>query len=255
MSLTSGILRSFIRWNKRLSFALQAHLPYRKMNFMDHYLAVMVSLVNVKKEAVLLDVGCGEESPIGWFRDPALRIKLIGLDVLPEAIARNREVDERIIADANLELGIPSASVDLITSRTVLEHLQDNGSFFDRSVKALKPGGYFVHVFPAKYALYAMINRLLPASFSKRILHFFHPESTEAGFPAYYDRCSYSGMNELLKKYGFELLHFDCYYYSSNYFAFFFPLYLLSVLYESIVWLLGLRNFASYYLIVARKPE
>ncbi len=60
-------------------------------------------------------------------------------------------------------------------------------------------------------------------------------------------------MHRLLEDNGFEIVHRELRYYQSIYYTFFVPLYLLMVLYDLIVWKLGVENLACQMLFVARK--
>ena len=70
---------------------------------------------------------------------------------------------------------------------------------------ALKQGGYWVHLFPSKFAPFALINQMLPKAVSRR---WCIPSRLKGicGFPASYDACYSSAMRKLLLKNGFELV-------------------------------------------------
>jgi len=247
------LIRKFFGWNKKICAALQEHLPYRKKHFRLHYLDAMREYINSFPGGRVVDIGGGEECPFTNFRDPTADVKIIAVDILPEALEKNQDVDEKVVADVEVELPFPDSSVDMVTSRTVLEHLKDNDAFFAKSARILKDGGYFIHIFPTKYALFSMLNQLFGTKFGPKVLFFFFPENSGAGFPAYYDKCTYSGMKKLLDKHGFEIVNLECMFYQSWYFAFFLPLFLVSVAYEWLMYLLGARDLCAYLLIIARK--
>lgn len=119
---------------------------------------------------------------------------------------------------------------------------------------ALKSGGHFVHLFPCKFAPFALINQILPNRVSREVLHFFMPESKGiCGFPAFYDRCYPSGIEGVLKRDGFEVVETHAGYCQSDYFSFFVPLYLASAAYELVVRWLGARDLRACVLVAARK--
>lgn len=73
------------------------------------------------------------------------------------------------------------------------------------------------------------------------------------GFPAFYDKCYYSAIKQLLGKHGFEIIEIKLSYYQSRYFNFFFPLFLISVIYEILLMVMGVKDLCAYILVVARK--
>ncbi len=98
-----------------------------------------------------------------------------------------------------------------------------------------------------------MINQILPNYISTKILHYFdHGESKEdIGFKTYYNKCYFTGIKNILKKNEFKIIEIKDYHYSSEYFTFFLPLFLLSCLYE--ISTNSFKNLASYLLIIAQK--
>jgi hypothetical protein len=146
--------------------------------------------------------------------------------------------------------------VDLVVSRWVLEHLQDLEAFVTGSSRSLKKGGYSIHMFPSKFAPFALINQALPKNLSRRVFDLFVPEYQEKGihrFPAFYDRLYYSAIKALFEKHDFEVERTHLSYWQSPYFSFFLPLFVASAFYEILLYALGLKNLCAYVVVVARK--
>jgi SAM-dependent methyltransferase len=182
--------------------------------------------------------------------------KIVAIDVSRDELAHNRDVDAKLVADIVQGLPLRSRGVDLIVSRSVLEHLRQTEAFIQHASRVLKPDGYFIHLFPCKFAPFALINQLLPHRLSARIVHFFRPGSEgRLGFPAYYDNCYPSAMRSLLAKYGFEVRDVQLSFYQSTYFQSFLPLFLISVAYEMVVYTLGLNDLSAHVLVIARKKQ
>jgi SAM-dependent methyltransferase len=203
---------------------------------------------------LVVDVGGGKSCPFAANRDPSRGTRIVAVYISLEELEQNLDVDEKRIADIMRELPFKDGEVDLLVSRSVLEHLEDIERFLENSSRVLKQGGHIIHMFPSKYAPFALINQLLPNSIARRLLFSIYPDAKGiAGFPASYDRCYYSAIVSLLAKHGFELVDVDLSYYQSHYFAFFLPLFLLSAFYETAVHALGAKNLCAYILLVARK--
>jgi hypothetical protein len=80
-----------------------------------------------------------------------------------------------------------------------------------------------VHAFPGRYAPFALINQLLPNQIARRLVGYLHPEWLEKdnyGLLAFYDRCYFTVIRDLLARNGFEESNFIFLYYQSIYFKY-----------------------------------
>ncbi len=171
-------------------------------------------------------------------------------------MAGNTSVDEKRVADVVAQsLPFETGELDLIVSSSVLEHLQDLEAFVRESARVLRPGGGFIHVFPSRYALFAILNRLVPHRLKRGALHYAHPGTTDTqGFPAYYDRCYDSAISELLRRNGFEIEAARASYYgSSPYFSIFVPAFALFLASEMLAKATGRLDLCTTLLVVARR--
>lgn len=168
----------------------------------------------------------------------------------------NEDVDEKIVADITKSIPLPDGYVDMVTSESVLEHLQNLEATVKEVHRILKPGGYFISVLPSKFALFAIINQCLPNVVSKKILYKLHPESKGiGGFKAYYNRCFFSSLRKLLLANGFSDVDFKFSYHQSNYFSFFAPFCVVSLIWDCLMYLLNAKNLCAYVCFTARKDE
>lgn len=116
----------------------------------------------VRSQCVLLDAGCGHAASLLLKLAPHVG-RAIGVDVgtaHPPGI-------EYIQADL-AHIGLHQESVDLVVSRSVLEHLQAPLDVFRELHRILRPGGRFVFLTPnrwdyASLAALAIPNRLHPS--------------------------------------------------------------------------------------------
>lgn len=249
------MIRKFININSKICSAIEKHLPQAKFRIFEFYIKTIGEKIELlKNNSSVLDVGAGKNCLFAKYKNK--NFKLIGIDISDDELMHNIELDEKIMADITKEIPLPTNSIDLVVSRSVLEHLSDLENFIKQTKNVLKPGGYTIHLLPSKFAIFALINQLLPAKISKAVINSFYPESLGiCGFPAYYNRCYYSAIEELYKNNGFEVESIKTSYFQSQYFRFFMPFYLISALYESLVYKLNLKNLAAYLLIIARKKE
>ena len=247
-------LRAFFEANKRISIGLERYLPHARPNPFDAYTEIVADLIGRKDGQVIVDVGGGRSCTFAHVRPPGSTSRIVAVDVSSEQLALNNDVDEKRVADVVKELPFEPAEVDAIVSSSVLEHLDDVEAFVANSRRALKPGGYWVHVFPSKFAPFSIANQLLPSTLGRRVLLALMPETEgKCGFRAYYDRCYYSACTALLRRHGFEVTDVRVGYFQSWYLSFFLPAFLLSAAYELALYKLGARNLAAYLVVVARK--
>ena len=204
----------------------------------------------------MADIGAGLSLPYAKRRNPDDGVTIVGVDISEEDMASNESLDERRVADVVAgPLPFDDGELDLIVSSSVLEHLQDLEAFVAEAARVLRPGGGFIHVFPSRYASFAILNRLLPHALKRRLLHYVHPGTVGTqGFPAYYDRCYHSAYAALLRRYGFEVDRTRASYYgSAPYFSIFFPAYALVLGLEVLAKATGNLDLCTTLLVSARK--
>jgi SAM-dependent methyltransferase len=247
---------TFVSANKRVCKAIEPYLPQVRVDLQIEYDETVAAYMNsLEAGAVVVDIGSGKECRFARFRRSATEIRIVGVDVSDEELAKNRDVDEKRVADVANGLPFGPGEVDLIASRSVLEHLDDTEAFIADSARVVRPGGYSIHLFASKYAPFALLNSVLPPHLSSRLLDRLHPETKgTVGFRTHYDRTYPFGVASLFRRHGFEVVASEVSYYQSGYFNFFLPLYLLSALYEVVLYAVRVENLAAKAMIVARKP-
>lgn len=90
----------------------------------------------------LLDVGCAtgrflqQMASVGW--------RVSGIELDPEAAAKARTVTPDVVVGDPAEVGLPSASFDLVTAFHVVEHLPDPARALRNMLAWLAPGGLMI---------------------------------------------------------------------------------------------------------------
>lgn len=108
--------------------------------------AMLLHLVALPRTGLLLDVGCGSGQTMSWFAGLHPGWRTIGLDVASDGLTAARALGIRSVLRASaLQLPMPSASVDLVITLDVLQHVPldgGDGEALREITRVLKPGGY-----------------------------------------------------------------------------------------------------------------
>jgi SAM-dependent methyltransferase len=224
--------------------------------FWSSYATKAAELAKNAEPPRIVDIGAGRTTPYAAAISSDSS-KLIGVDVLREDLEANEALAQRIVRDVLID-GIPQEAHDagLITSRMVLEHIPDLDRFAREVHDALAPGGQTIHLFAARYSLFAVLNRLMPESISRRILFALRPESVEVGgFPTFYHKTHATAAESVFRRAGLVNVETEVSYEVSQYFHFFFPLFVLARTWETMLHRLGLKDLGSFVLLVAKRPS
>lgn len=250
-----GLLRAFLNANIATCKWIESKLPvaFTRSLLYQHELTC-AKFLNADKSRAALDIGGGHLCPYAHRRDPELDSHIVSLDISMDQVKKNELADSKLVGDACGLLPFDVNTMDIVTSRSVLEHLYDNDSFIRESHRVLRPGGHSVHVFPCKWSPFAIINRLLPNKVASWLVHAIYPNwQAVCGFRVFYRNCDHDSMSNVFKSYGFEIEDVHLRYYQSIYFRFFVPFYLISLLYDLAIWKFDFKQLACQMIIVARK--
>jgi SAM-dependent methyltransferase len=250
-----SLFSSFMEANRRACQRLEALLPAGfRVNLHRRYEAIVSTQINMTPNPVVVDVGAGKHCPYLRFISRDLDPYVIGIDNSEYEIRQNRDISASLVSDVTASLPFANNSVDIITSRSVLEHLKDTSAFFGQCHEVLVDGGIMIHSCPCRFSPFSLINQLLPNAFAKSLIRIFHPAwANECGFLAYYDNCWESRLSAVLNRHGFEIVGQEFRYYQAIYFDFFLPAYALMLAYDLLIYALGIKNLACQMIMVARK--
>jgi len=249
----ASLLSRFIRANRALCARLEPHLPQARLNISLHYeLTVAEHMRRLTPGSIVVDAGGGRKCCYAEYKPEG--IEIVAADVSGEELSLNKEADRGVVADVSTRLPFADSSVDIVTSKHLLEHLPDISRFVAESHRVLKPGGLFASLLPSRYALFAILSRLLPDSARENLVHRLVAETDETHrFHTYYDRCYAGALEHVLVDAGFEIVELVPGYYGAGYFSFSFPLWLAVVGWELATMLFGCRNLAASVMVAARK--
>ena len=251
--LLSDVLRRFVHANAALSDRIEPSIV-KTTHAYTKYREAGTALLELEPQTVL-DVGAGKK----WHFPASLKgrnMNLIGFDIDDIEMAGNALLDQKISGDACKSLGVPDQSVDLIMGRAVIEHLHDNASFLKSANRALREDGRLIVTFASRHAPFAILNRILPRRVTRwLLLHLVPGSSGKLGFEAFYDRASFREFEQSLTDAGFEIEEEFASYFSSSYYRFFVPLFVVGLGFDYVRHALGNPRLASYFMFIARKQN
>lgn len=195
---------------------------------------------------VLLDAGCGRTVPV--LRKYLGRVeRLVGVelveftDVPPGIETYNRDLASLPLADA---------SVDLIISRSVFEHLTDPAAVYAEFSRVLRPGGRVVFLTANMWDYGTLVARLVPNRFHARIVKAVEGREEEDTFPTAYKTNTHADVHRLAAGNGLRVETFDYLSQYPNYLLFNGLLFLLGTAYEKLISRFEALRFLRGWLLV-----
>ncbi len=176
--------------------------------------------------SVVLDAGCGHDAPLLTKLAP-YAARAIGVDTC----ASDAEGIEFIRADL-AHTGLERESVDLVVSRSVLEHLQKPLDVFREIHRILKPGGRFVFLTPNRWDYVSLAATAIPNGLHPWIVRRLTDREECDTFPTFYRANTAGAIRRLAAESGFEIESVRYLNQSPDYFEKIPPLFVLGAAYE-----------------------
>lgn len=226
-------------WTYRRFWAHEEH-PYRKL---EQRIAALAA-----PGLTILDAGCGHTAPnLQALRGSGAR--LIGVDLVPLAPQEGMELVEADLA----KLPVADGSVDLIYSRSVMEHVVDPDAVYAEAARVLKPGGRWIFLTANRWDYVSIVSRLTPNRFHGGIVRRFEGRDEIDVFPTAYRTNDRRQVGHYVDRHGFRIERFERHGQYPSMFYRIGPLFLLATLYEKLVMkldiLAGLRGWLYVELV------
>ncbi len=223
-------------WTYRRFWAHEQH-PYRQL---EQRIAALAG-----PGITILDAGCGHTAPnLQPLRGSGAR--LIGIDLVPLAPQEGLELIEGDLA----KLPLPDASVDLIYSRSVMEHVVDPDSVYAEAARVLKPGGRWIFLTANRWDYVSLVSRMTPNRFHASIVGRFEGREDFDVFPTAYKTNDRGQISHHAAAHGFAVDRFERH---GQYPAMFWkvdPLFLLATAYEKLIMKIGALSALRGWLYV-----
>jgi SAM-dependent methyltransferase len=202
---------------------------------------------------VFLDAGCGRSAEVlARFRGKASC--LVGIDLVDfnPGIANG---DLKLMKGdlTNIQLG--AGCVDLVSSRSVLEHLSYPLRVYQEMFRILKPGGHFIALTPNLWDYASLLSKLIPNRLHPWIVRMTEGRDEKDTFPAYYRSNTSRSIHRLARQSGFDVVSLKYLGQYPSYFRFNRALFLVAAAYEKLISRYEfLKYFRGWLLAVLRKP-
>lgn len=200
---------------------------------------------------VLLDAGCGRTVPV--LRKYLGRVdRLIGVELVDFT-----DVPAGI-ETYNVNLGalpLQDASVDLIMSRSVFEHLTDPDSVYREFARVLRPGGRVVFLTANMWDYGTLVARLVPNRLHGRIVKLVEGREEEDTFPTAYKTNTRKDVDALAAAAGLRVEGFEYLSQYPNYLMFNGLLFVIGTAFEKLISKFeALRILRGWILVTLVKP-
>jgi SAM-dependent methyltransferase len=234
--------------------ALAERLRVRFFRDEDHPYQILEREVARRLRAgdTLLDAGCGFEAPLlAKFKGKAAR--LVGVDAV-DFHARPDGVELHRGDLASMPL--PDASVDLIVSRSVMEHLVDPLAVYREFRRVLRPGGHVLFLTGNAWDYGSIAARLIPNRFHPWIVARTEGRAEEDVFPTVYRSNTRRAVERWARASGLEIASFRYLGQYPSYFMFNGALFLIATAYEKLLSRFEfLRGLRGWIFVTLRKPS
>lgn len=228
--------------------------PYGRRRWHEAAREQMLAAIEGRENPVLLEAGCGTEC---WLtrslKEACPSLNTIGIDIDPACLT-NKDIDEPHVASIT-QMPVPDASVDLVVSGYVLEHLDDPASAFREMHRVLKPGGKLVAWTPNRLSPFTVVSLLTPHWVHEGIRGLIYGKAEAENARTFYRANTIGKLKEFAQTAGFTLD--SCATYSSGYayFRMSKPTYLAAAIANRLIMLLPLGFMKHTILAVMTKGK
>lgn len=245
-----SLLQRFMQANRRLSARFDRREDAALYARYDNH--VGQALTTLPDRGIVVDVGGGRTCSFADHLPPTHALTIVAVDVSAEELAANKTVHRTLVADVSHDLPFADGEVDLLVSRTLLEHVPDVERAAQAMARVLKPGSHTIHLLPCRYALFAIVARIVPFKLAKRTLHTVMPQSQGVvEFDVFYDHGHPRALEQAFTAAGFRDVTIEYTWDQTDYFQSFFPIFVLVLIYQRLAAACRLRILASYAIVRA----
>ena len=212
---------------------LAERLRQKYFRYEDHPYRIFERSVDrmLRPEHTLLDAGCGRTAPV-LVKYLGRARRLVGVDLVDfPAVIPGIDL---LHGDLN-RIDLPDASVDLVISRSVMEHVEDPVAVYAETNRVLRPGGHFIFLTANRWDYASLIATAIPNRFHPWIVSRVEGREDHDVFPTQYRTNTQAAVRRYAAGAGFDIVSFDYLGQYPSYFMFNGALFLLATGYEKLI--------------------
>jgi len=199
----------------------------------------------------LMDAGCGRKAPV-LLKYAGKARRLVGVDLV------NFDTSFQHLELYRCDIGatpLPDNSIDVIMSRSVMEHVTDPNKVFAEARRVLKPGGYFIFLTANLWDYASIIAATVPNRFHPWIVAKTEGRAEDDVFPVAYRTNTRRAIRKWSNVTGFQILSFRYLGQYPSYFMFNGLLFTLATCYQKLIQAIPWLHFLQGWILVTlRKP-
>jgi len=157
----------------------------------------------IKPGGVILDAGCGREASVLTKLNSLARLA-VGVDLCALS-ATEAHSNIKLIRGDLVNLSLKNESVDIVTSRSVLEHIKNPELVYEEVHRVLKPGGHFIFLTPNLFDYGSLLSLLVPNRLHPCVVRLTEGRKEIDTFPAFYKSNTEGLIRQLGEKVGLRV--------------------------------------------------
>jgi SAM-dependent methyltransferase len=187
----------------------------------------------LKPDSVILDAGCGREAGVLKKLNTFTRLA-VGVDLCDvPAIETNSNI--KLIRGDLVDLGLKNESVDIVASRSVLEHIKYPKSVYGEICRVLKPGGHFIFLTPNLFDYGSLLSLLVPNRLHPSVVRITEGRREIDTFPVFYKSNTGGSIRGLGEKVGLRVCEVNYLGQYPSYLMFNCLLFAIGALYDKLI--------------------
>ena len=202
----------------------------------------------LNNDLTIADAGCGAKAPmlVTLIGKAKLLIGIDRIDFHPSL----HNIGLKLLNNDLGKIEIENSSVDIIVSKSVMEHIEDVDKVYNEFNRILKPGGSVLLLVPNFWDYVSILSYAIPNRLHKYIVSKMSGRASEDTFPTYYKSNTNRSICRLAKNSGFDVISMEYYGQYPYMLQFNSFLFFLGMLYDKMITRISFLRFLRGWIMV-----